>query len=127
MDSSGIHLRLAAAGATGDRSPADRAGRTAPAGPASAGKTLPAGGQNRPPAPAPTHDQVQQAAQQIQSYLNDSRREFQIQVDDDSGRTVVRVINPVTHELIRQIPSEEALTLSRALSAGGGRLVSDLA
>lgn len=125
MDSSGIHPRLAAAGATGGRSPADHAGSTSPAGPASAGKTLPAGGQNQPP--APTRDQVQQAAQQIQSYLNDSRREFQIQVDDDSGRTVVRVINPATHELIRQIPSEEVLTLSRALSAGGGLLISDLA
>lgn len=125
MDSSGIQLHLAATGATGGRSPADQAGSTSPTGPASAGKILPAGGQNLPP--APTHDQVQQAAQQIQSYLNDSRREFQIQVDDDSGRTVVRVINPATHELIRQIPSEEALTLSRALSAGGGRLISDLA
>lgn len=127
MDSSGIHPILTAAGVAGKRSPAIPAGGATPDARSAAGKALPASGQNLPPAPAPSRDQVQQAVQQIQTYLNESRRELEFQIDDGSGRTIVRVINPETHELIRQIPSEEVLTLSRAISANGGRLISDLA
>jgi flagellar protein FlaG len=92
------------------------------------GKALPERGEKLPaaPAPAPTPDRVEQAVQQIQSYLNDTRRQLQFQVDAGSGRTIVRVVNAETQELIRQIPSEEVLKLARALGASGGRIISDL-
>ncbi len=124
MDSSGIHPRMAISSTAGNRPATEQSGSTAPTG-----KSLPADGRNLPAAPAaePTHEQLQQAVQQIQSYLNDSRRQLQFQIDDGSGRTVVRVVNPETHELIRQIPSEEVLTLSRAISGNAGGLISDLA
>ena len=93
------------------------------------GKLLPEDGRKVPPSPtpAPTPDRVQQAVQQIQSYLNDSQRQLQFQVDSSSGRTIVRVVNPETSELIRQIPSEEVLVLARAIGNQGGRILSDLA
>jgi flagellar protein FlaG len=96
---------------------------------AATGKTLPEGGKKVPPAvaPAPTPDRVEQAVQQIQSYLNDNQRQLQFQVDSSSGRTIVRVVNPETSELIRQIPSEEVLVLARAIGNQGGRIISDLA
>jgi flagellar protein FlaG len=89
---------------------------------------LPEGGRKLPPAPAPapTPDRVEQAVQQIQSYLNNSQRQLQFQVDSSSGRTIVRVVNPESGELIRQIPSEEVLKLARALGASGGRIISAL-
>jgi flagellar protein FlaG len=92
------------------------------------GKDLPADGQKLPesPAPAPTPERVAQAVQQIQSFLNSSQRQLQFQVDQGSGRTVVRVINPETKELIRQIPSEEVLKLAQAIGAQGGQIISDL-
>ena len=92
------------------------------------GKALPASGQKLPPEPArePTPAQLDQAVQQLQSYLNDSQRQLQFQVDAGSGRTIVRVVNPDTGELIRQIPSDEMLTLARAIGASGGRILSDL-
>lgn len=92
------------------------------------GKALPKGGDKLPDkaAPAPTPERVEQAVQQIQSYLNDSQRELQFQVDSDSGRTIVRVVNPETKELIRQIPGEEMLKLARAIGSNGGRIISDL-
>ncbi len=93
-----------------------------------AGKALPASGQKLPPEPAkePTPAQVEQAVQQLQSYLNDSQRQLQFQVDSASGRTIVRVVNPDTGELIRQIPSEEMLTLARAIGTSGGKILSSL-
>ena len=92
------------------------------------GKALPRGGEKLPEsaAPAPTPDRIQQAVQQIQSYLSDSQRQLQFQVDSDSGRTIVRVINPETNEVIRQIPGEEMLKLARAIGSNGGRIISDL-
>jgi flagellar protein FlaG len=39
----------------------------------------------------------------------------QFSSDAESGRVVVRVVNPETGELVRQIPSEDALSLARAL------------
>ena len=115
MDSS-VNIRGAAAPATG------RPDRQA------TGKALPASGQKLPPAPAaePTKAQVEQAVQQLQSYLNDSQRQLQFQVDSASGRTIVRVVNPDTGELIRQIPSEEMLTLARAIGTSGGKILSSL-
>ncbi len=93
------------------------------------GKALPKSGEKLPDkaAPAPTPQQVAQAVQQIQSYLNDSQRQLQFQVDADSGRTIVRVVNPETKELIRQIPGEEMLKLARAIGNSGGGIISDLA
>lgn len=91
----------------------------------SGGKALPEGGQKLPPPPTP--DQVKEAVQQIQSYLNDTRRGLQFQIDDASGRTIVRVIDAKTQEVIRQMPTEEALRMARAIGVSGGQVISDLA
>jgi flagellar protein FlaG len=96
--------------------------------PKAAGKALPTSGDKLPPeAPAaPTPDRVEQAVQQIQSYLTSSQRQLQFQVDPSGGRTIVRVVNPETGEIIRQIPGEEVLKLARTVSPSGGRIISDL-
>ena len=108
MDSS-LNIRSAATAA------APNAGRPESS---ATGKILPEDGKKTPePAPAPTPDRVEQAVQQIQSYLNDNQRQLQFQVDSSSGRTIVRVVNPETSELIRQIPSEEMLKSSPGPSA----------
>jgi flagellar protein FlaG len=58
--------------------------------------------------------------------LNESmaaaHRNLSFRVDKDSGRTVITVVDSATHEVIRQIPSEEVLAVSRALEAAGGLL-----
>lgn len=35
--------------------------------------------------------------------------------DPESGKVIVRVVNPDTGDVVRQIPSEDALSLARAL------------
>jgi len=43
------------------------------------------------------------------------QRRLSFQVDDDSGKTVVKVFDRETEELIRQFPPEELLALSKRL------------
>ena len=99
------------------------AGQAAPAN----GKTLPTGGNalpaSPPPPPAPNIDQ---AIKQIQDYLASSSRKLQFQIDDATGRTIIRVTNPETGEVIRQIPSEEVLRISASLKAGGFHMISEI-
>nr|MBO2489186.1 flagellar biosynthesis protein FlaG [Gammaproteobacteria bacterium] len=64
-----------------------------------------------------TEEQVKAAVEQIESYLKASRRELQFEVDAESGCIVVRVRDPETGEVIRQIPGEDALKLARSLQA----------
>jgi flagellar protein FlaG len=62
--------------------------------------------------PSELDDVVKNLNEHIQQY----RRELQFKVDNDSGRTVVKVMDVENDEVIRQIPSEEVLALSKRLS-----------
>jgi flagellar protein FlaG len=44
-------------------------------------------------------------------------------VDEDLGRVVVRIVDPETQEVIKQIPSEDALALARAMGKMRGLFV----
>ena len=46
-----------------------------------------------------------------------SQRNLSFRVDQGSGRTVITVVDATTKEVIRQIPSEDVLAMSRALEA----------
>lgn len=76
------------------------------------------------PAAREAESAVHAAAKQIESYLKSIGRALEFRVDSDTGRTVVTVRNSATGEVVRQIPSEEALELARHLERYGGALVS---
>ncbi|MDX5385836.1 MAG: flagellar protein FlaG [Marinobacter sp.] len=61
-------------------------------------------------------EQVSQAVSDLNDYVQSVGRDLQFQVDEDSGRSIIRVLDSQTQEVIRQIPSEEALALARTLS-----------
>jgi flagellar protein FlaG len=86
-----------------------------------AGKGLPPGGDAPPPA-APQAPDLSRAIAALNRFLADSQRSFRFQVDDASGRTIVRIVNPATGELVRQIPSEDVLAAARALRDTGNLL-----
>jgi flagellar protein FlaG len=85
-----------------------------------AGNALPPGG-DAPPPPAAAPD-LSRAIAALNRFLADSQRSFRFQVDDASGRTIVRIVNPETGELVRQIPSEDVLAAARALRDAGSLL-----
>ena len=61
-------------------------------------------------------DPLQQAVERVQEQVQTVRRDLQFNVDEESGKTVIKVMDSQTGETIRQIPSEEMLEISRALS-----------
>ena len=82
--------------------------------------------QSRPATP-PTLDQVRAASEQIEKYLKSSGRALDFHVDNDSGLVVVVVRDSASGDVIRQIPSEEALHLAQTLNEGAKSLVTAVA
>lgn len=62
---------------------------------------------------------VKAAAEQIETYLRQVNTNLEFRVDEDAGQVVVSVRERATGELIRQIPSEEALRLAERLAVHG--------
>lgn len=79
------------------------------------------------PAPAPTPQQVENAVAQVQEFLAPVAQNLQFSVDTESGKTVVKLIDAKSQEVLRQIPSEEMLAIARALGRLQGMLVSQKA
>ena len=59
---------------------------------------------------------LQQAVKHLQDYAQNLQRELHFSIDDQSGDTVIKVIDPSTHQVIRQIPSQEMLALSQHIA-----------
>lgn len=59
---------------------------------------------------------LQVAVSQINDYVQNLQRNLQFTVDEATGKDVVTVIDNETKEVIRQIPSEEALEIARRLA-----------
>ena len=64
----------------------------------------------------PDREQVLAAMADMQDYVQSAQYNLQFQLHDDSSRMVVKVTEIATGEVIRQIPSEEALRLAENLS-----------
>ena len=63
--------------------------------------------------------------EQLNSSLQEMQRGLRFSVDDSSGRIVVKVIDLGTDEIIRQIPSEEMLSIMRHASDSQSLLFND--
>ncbi|MCF6235234.1 MAG: flagellar protein FlaG [Gammaproteobacteria bacterium] len=58
------------------------------------------------------------AMNQIDDLMKNMQRELSFSVDKESGKTVVKVMDAQTREVIRQMPSEEALKLAQRIKEG---------
>lgn len=72
-------------------------------------------------------DQLEKMAQQLQDFMGGMNRSLQFQVDEDSGRDVIKVIDKSNGELIKQYPTEEVLSLVAKLSETAGILIDQTA
>jgi flagellar protein FlaG len=75
----------------------------------------------------PTKDSIAKAAEQIQSFVQSMGRNLNFSVDQTTGYHVVRVVNPETNEVVRQLPSEEMLKIAQTMSQLNNVLVSQRA
>ena len=65
-----------------------------------------------------TEQALSDAVERMNSYVQSISRNLEFNIDNDSGRTVVKVIDAETEEIIRQIPDEEALEIAKQLDSG---------
>ncbi|MBV6823718.1 flagellar protein FlaG [Pseudomonas sp. PD9R] len=59
---------------------------------------------------------LKQAVQQIEKFVQSIKRNLEFSIDEQSGKVIVKVIASETGEVVRQIPSAEALKLAESLS-----------
>ncbi|MEG2029439.1 MAG: flagellar protein FlaG [Janthinobacterium sp.] len=114
--------------ATGSATPAPAriaAPHTAPAAPAAkAGATAaPDAAAVDKASPEPDLKDVRQAVSDINKAMQFMSRELEFSVDTDSQRTVVKIIDQQTKEVIRQMPTAEALEIGKALEKVQGLLI----
>ena len=90
-------------------------------------QSVPATEQILPPGANPDREAVQQAVSSMNAFVQNLQRDLQFEVDLDMGHTVISVVDRSTNEVIRQIPSEEAVAraqqLREQLEDSGGLLL----
>jgi flagellar protein FlaG len=60
-------------------------------------------------------EQLNAAVSQLNDYVQNVQRDLQFEVDNEMGRTIVRVVDQQTQKVIRQIPDEVAVRLAENL------------
>ena len=105
-----------------------RVAEPAPRGPvtgdSAGGNTLPPGGQSAPPAVSVS---TEKAIEQINKFLARSESKLIFERDDTTGRTIIKVIDPNTGDIIRQFPPEEIIRMAAMLDVGSFHALDDLA
>ena len=77
---------------------------------------------------APRAVDVERLVERLRDYVQSMDREVQFTIDKDSGYTVIKVVDPVSQKVIRQIPAEVTLRLARHLEKNAqGLLFADKA
>jgi flagellar protein FlaG len=71
------------------------------------------------PDSAQLHEAVQRAEQAVRQFASNLR----FSLDKETGKTVIKIVDSQTNEVIRQIPSEELLAISRNLDRVEGLLL----
>ncbi len=63
----------------------------------------------------PSAEQLKQAVENINRAMRLSGRDLEFSLDTEASRVVVKMTDSETGEVIRQIPSEETLAISRSI------------
>jgi flagellar protein FlaG len=66
---------------------------------------------------------VRESVEELNSFIRPYVTSLQFSVDKDLGRVVVKIMDIETKEVIKQIPSEDVLALTKALGKVAGLIV----
>ena len=72
---------------------------------------------------AASRDDLTAAVKKINDSMPASAQSLQFSIDEDSKDIVVKVIDQSTKEVVRQIPTEEALEIAKSLDKMRGLLI----
>jgi flagellar protein FlaG len=67
--------------------------------------------------------QVEQAVRQVNKALSLREVGLRFEVDKDTDKVIVKVVDRASGEVIRQIPNEEVVRIAKLMSDGKGLLV----
>lgn len=75
----------------------------------------------------PSRQTVDEAVNRLAKFVAPNQADINFSVDETSGIRVVKIIDRNSNEVIRQMPSEEAVALAQALDKLQGLLIRDKA
>lgn len=74
-----------------------------------------------------SEEQIKQAVQKIQGAVDNLAHNLRFSIDEDTGKTIIKVVDTHTDEVIRQFPTEQAIEIARTLDKVQGLLFNDKA
>jgi len=75
----------------------------------------------------PSREQLNKAVSELNQSSQMKTQGIEFSIDEDSQRTVVKVVDQETKEVLRQIPTKEALELAKSFDSAKGSLISQSA
>jgi len=76
---------------------------------------------------APSTDEVRDAVKKIEQVVSPAAQDLRFSIDEETGITVVKLIDTQTQTVLRQIPTVEVMEISKALDKLQGLLVREKA
>nr|WP_286206732.1 flagellar protein FlaG [Thauera linaloolentis] len=71
----------------------------------------------------PDAAQITQAVEEVRAAITPVAQNLHFSIDKDINRTIVKVVDASTDEVIRQIPSEEIIAIAKAVDKLQGLLI----
>lgn len=71
----------------------------------------------------PSHEAVADAVKTVSEFVGNINSNLKFSVDDETGQTIVKVVDSATDEVIKQIPSEEMVAIAKAMDKLKGLLI----
>lgn len=72
---------------------------------------------------AQSAESLSSAVKAVNDFVSSVNSDLKFSVDNDTGKTIVKVVDKNTDEVIRQVPSEEMMAIAKALDSIKGLLV----
>ncbi len=76
---------------------------------------------------APSTEEVRDAVKKIEQVVSPAAQDLRFSIDEETGTTVVKLIDMQTQTVLRQIPTVEVMEISKALGKLQGMLVREKA
>lgn len=77
----------------------------------------------KPVKAALSNEQIEKTVDEIRRRIEPVAQNLLFTIDKDTGKTIVRLIDSSTKEVLRQIPSEELIAIARSLGKSHGGLI----
>ena len=73
--------------------------------------------------PPPSKEDVSAAVDKLNEAMATSSQSLKFEIDDDTKQIVVKIIDQSTQEVVRQMPTEEALQMAKSIDKMQGLLI----